>query len=130
MGVTSSANGERGIFWRISAVHPPIRSWYVCLCVPGGRFVSSGQLAPLRSMATDVAVTRRGLESLARQAPPIHDCQEEVARALSELTQRLYHDLKRSLGPAEWVKARSIVRCEFQCIAATCYDLIAARLPI
>jgi hypothetical protein len=33
MGVTSSANRERGIFWRISAVIPPIRSWYVCLCV-------------------------------------------------------------------------------------------------
>ena len=68
------------------------------------------ELASLRSMATDVAVTRRGLESLARQAPPVHDCEEEVARALSDLTQRLYHDLKRSLAPAEWLKARAIVR--------------------
>jgi hypothetical protein len=34
MGITSSANSAPGIFWRISAMSPPIRSWYVCLCVP------------------------------------------------------------------------------------------------
>jgi hypothetical protein len=36
--VISSANRAQGIFWRISAVSLPIRSWYVCLCVPGGAF--------------------------------------------------------------------------------------------
>jgi hypothetical protein len=38
--VIISANRTQGIFWRISVVSPPIRSWYVCLCVPGGAFRS------------------------------------------------------------------------------------------
>jgi hypothetical protein len=36
--VISSAHRAQGIFWRISAESPPIRSCYVCLCVPGGAF--------------------------------------------------------------------------------------------
>src|SRR3984885_8369497 len=38
MGVMSSACRTPRIFSRISVVSPPIRSWYVCLCVPGGTF--------------------------------------------------------------------------------------------
>ena len=36
--VISSANRAPGIFWRISAVSPPHRSWYVSLCVRRGVF--------------------------------------------------------------------------------------------
>jgi hypothetical protein len=36
--IISSANRAQDIFWRISTVNLPIRSWYVCLCVPGGVF--------------------------------------------------------------------------------------------
>jgi hypothetical protein len=36
--VISSANRAQSIFWQISAVSPPIRSWYVSLYVPGRPF--------------------------------------------------------------------------------------------
>ena len=38
IGYTSRANKVQANFWQISALSPPIRSWYVCLCVPGGVF--------------------------------------------------------------------------------------------
>jgi hypothetical protein len=38
-----------------------------------------------------------------------------------------YRALCRGYDQEEWVLG---LMCGFQCIAATCYDLIAARLPI
>jgi hypothetical protein len=49
-------------FWRISAEMPSACSWYVCLCVPGGRFVSSGlDSGPGRGVVADSADTYRQL---------------------------------------------------------------------
>jgi hypothetical protein len=68
------------------------------------------ELAPLRELSEDVANVKQGLNGLAVQSPPTNDCQEEIALTLSGLTQRLYRELKRTLGPAEWRRARDVVR--------------------
>jgi hypothetical protein len=44
------------------------------------------------------------------QAPPATECEEEIAAALSEFTQRIYKELKRKLAPAEWRHAREVLR--------------------
>jgi hypothetical protein len=68
------------------------------------------ELAPLRELSETLASVKRDLNTLVLQAPPVTECQEEIAAALSELTQRIYKELKRRLAPAEWRHAREVVR--------------------
>jgi Histidine kinase-, DNA gyrase B-, and HSP90-like ATPase len=68
------------------------------------------ELAPLRELSETVASVKRGLNSLIIQPPAATECQEEIAAALSELTQRIYKEFKRRLAPAEWRHAREVLR--------------------
>ncbi len=74
------------------------------------RTADDSELAPLRALVDSVSGVKRSLDALVLATPPAVECSEEIATALSDLTQRLYRALKLKLGPSEWQQAREIVR--------------------
>lgn len=68
------------------------------------------ELAPLREIAETASALKKGLEGLVVAAPPHAGCDEEIAAALSDFTQMLYKTLKQRLSPADWQRARDVVR--------------------
>lgn len=67
-------------------------------------------MASLRSITETVAELKKGLDGLVVDPPAHEGCDEEVAVAVSKLTQEIYRTLKQRLSPAEWQRAREIVR--------------------
>ncbi|MGY2048890.1 ATP-binding protein [Methylobacterium sp. JK268] len=74
------------------------------------KVADEGELASLRSIAETVSVLKKGLNGLAVDPPAHKGCEEEVAVAISDFTQELYRALKQRLSPADWQRARDIVR--------------------
>jgi len=67
------------------------------------------ELSPLRELSETVSSVKQQLNTLVSQ-PPASVCEEEVAAAIAELTQRLFKEFKRRLAPGEWRHAREILR--------------------
>lgn len=68
------------------------------------------ELAPIRTISELVSSLKKGLEGLVVEMPPHAGCEEEIARAISEFTQKLYDALKQRLAPSEWQRARDVLR--------------------
>lgn len=68
------------------------------------------ELAPLRAIADAVSTLKSRMDLLEVRGSPARGCEEEIAKAVSNLTQRLYKALRLRLAPQEWQRARSIVR--------------------
>jgi len=68
------------------------------------------ELPTLRALSEMVTSTKRDLDKLVKEAPAAHDCTEEIDKALADLTQQLYSELQRRLGPTEWANARTIIQ--------------------
>ena len=64
----------------------------------------------LRTLHANNLALKGRIQELTIDEPPAHDCEEEVARAKSEVTQAIYAELKDRLGPAEFKKAKHAVQ--------------------
>lgn len=68
------------------------------------------ELGPIRVITETVSTVKRELDGLVIEAPPHAGCEDEIAYALSDLTQTLYGALKQRLAPNEWQRVRDIIR--------------------
>ena len=68
------------------------------------------ELATIRAISENVSALKKGLDGLVVEAPAHAGCDEEIALAIAEFTQKLYTALKQRLAPSEWPRVRDIVR--------------------
>ena len=63
----------------------------------------------VRGMAGEVSALKGDLDALVADVPARGGV-EDVERALSDLTQRIYRALRQRLPPAEWHRVREVIR--------------------
>lgn len=68
------------------------------------------ELAPIRTITETVSTLKKRLDDLVVEAPAHAGCDEEIALALADFTQKLYRAFKQRLAPSEWQRVRDVVR--------------------
>jgi len=64
----------------------------------------------LRTLHANNLALKARIQELTIDEPPAHDCEEEIAKARSKLTQTIYTELRDRLGPTEWKKAMHAIQ--------------------
>jgi uncharacterized small protein (DUF1192 family) len=73
-------------------------------------FATDEESSQVLELSRRLGAARHELNRLAVKIPRAHDCQDEVAKATSDLSRKIFRALRDGLGPSEWPKVRSLLR--------------------
>lgn len=62
------------------------------------------------ALSTRLGAVRHDVNRIVVQLPRAHDCEEEIEKAATALTKKIFRALRDGLGPGDWPPVRAILR--------------------